>query len=297
MHIHFPDRLKSRWNLFEHRLRERRWASLRGRPETFVMGLQPGLKIRLYGDSELCRLIYLRNFEAAERDFLKRFLRPGDLFIDVGANIGLFTLIAAAHVGPTGRVVAFEPTPVTYSRLLDNVRLNQFANVTCNKLALSDRSERLKLVRSTDGFDAWNSLARPTSGNACSDELIQTIEWDRYAREGNLIGSATMIKIDVEGWESRVIAGGNEVFSREDAPVLQVEFCDAAAEAAGTSCRHLYKYLESFGYRMFCYDFSKRALIEDPLREEYPYVNLMAAKNFDFVNLRLRQFDTTSVAN
>ena len=63
------------------------------------MGLQPGLKIRLYGDSELCRLIYLGSFETAERDFVKRFLRPGDLFVDVGANIGLFTLIAAARVG------------------------------------------------------------------------------------------------------------------------------------------------------------------------------------------------------
>ena len=111
---------------------------------------------------------------------------------------------------------------------------------------------------------------------------------------GNLIGSVTMMKIDVEGWESRVLAGGKEVFAREDAPVLQVEFTDAAAEAAGTSCRQLYEFLESFGYRMFCYDVSKRALIEDPLREEYPYVNLMAAKNIDFVNLRLRQFDTTS---
>ena len=76
---------------------------------TFVMRLQPGLKIRLYGDSELCRLIYLGNFEATERAFLNHFLRPGDVFVDVGANIGLFTLIAAARVGPAGRVVAFEP--------------------------------------------------------------------------------------------------------------------------------------------------------------------------------------------
>ena len=188
------------------------------------------------------------------RIFLNHFLRPGDVFVDVGANIGLFTLIAASRVGPAGRVVAFEPTGVTYTRLVDNVRLNRFSNVNCVNSALSDHSGRLNLARSTDGFDAWNSFAEPTMGNTISYEQVEVIEWDRYARDHNLSGMVTMMKIDVEGWESRVLAGGKEVFARLDAPVLQVEFTDAAAKAAGSSCRSLYEFLESLGYRMFVYD-------------------------------------------
>jgi FkbM family methyltransferase len=188
MRVRVPDRLKFQWQKLKYRWRELRWASLAGRPRTFVMRLQPGLKMRLYGDSELSCLIYYRNFEATERAFVNDFLRPGDVFVDVGSNIGLFTLIAASCVGLRGKVVAFEPTEVTYARLVDNVRLNGFSNVDCVKSALSDRSGQLDLARSTDGFDAWNSFAKPTMGGAISHERVEVIEWDNYAREHNLAG-------------------------------------------------------------------------------------------------------------
>src|SRR5436189_6431842 len=105
----------------------------------FVIRLQPGLKMRLFGDSELCHLIYCRSFEVTERAFLNHFLRPGDVFVDVGANIGLFTLIAASCVGPKGKVVAFEPTTVTYTRLVENIRLNHLYNVSFGNSDLAHR--------------------------------------------------------------------------------------------------------------------------------------------------------------
>jgi FkbM family methyltransferase len=287
MRLRIPDRLRFLGQQLNDRWRELRWAALRGGPHTLVVKLQPGLKMRLYGDSELCRLIYCRHFEAKERAFVNRFLRPGDVFVDVGANIGLFTLIAAACVGPTGKVVAFEPTTMTYARLQDNVRLNQFSNVSCIKLALSDRAGQLDLTRSTGGFDAWNSLAEPTKGRTFSGEQVEVAGWDGYAREHGLIGRVTMMKIDVEGWESRVLAGGKEAFARADAPVLQVEFTEESAAAAGTSCSDLYRTLEGFGYRMFVYDPAKRTLVPDSLRDEYPYINLIAAKEPLFVNARV----------
>ena len=126
--------------------RKLRWMLVAGRNRNFVSGLQPGLKIRLHGDSELCHLIYCRHFEAHEREFLNRFLRPGDVFVDVGANIGLFTLIAAERVGPGGKVLAFEPTAKTFGRLVDNVQLNKLSNVECFKLALSDSQGHLQLL-------------------------------------------------------------------------------------------------------------------------------------------------------
>lgn len=243
--------------------------------------------MRLYADSELSRLIYCEYFEMTERAFLNNFLRVGDVFVDIGANIGLFTLIAAARVGQTGRVVAFEPATPTDERLLDNVRLNNFGNVTCVRAALSDSSGQLELVRSLDGFDAWNSLARPTIGSKFSNEMVDVIAWDQYATQHNLVGAVTMMKIDVEGWEGRVLAGGKEVLARSDAPVLQVEFNDETARAAGSSCRSLYEFLETLGYRIFIYDLCQGSLVPEGLREEYP-ANLIAAKNPDLVIERLR---------
>src|SRR5215510_12901685 len=139
MRIRVPDRLKFYWKYRKDNWRKFRWASVAGRPRTFVTRLQPGVRMRLYGDSELCRLIYCRSFETTERAFLNHCLRPGDVFVDVGANIGLFTLIAASRVGPAGRVVAFEPTGVTYTRLIYNARLNGFSKASCVNAALSDR--------------------------------------------------------------------------------------------------------------------------------------------------------------
>src|SRR5262249_50498938 len=146
MRLRIPDRLKYFFRQRKDDWRRLRWATVAGRPWALVTELQPNIQMRLYGDSELCRLIYCRNFEATERAFANHFLRSGDVFVDVGANIGLFTLIAADRVGPTGKVIAFEPTSTTFDRLLRNVRLNRFSNVQCVKSALSDRSGELDLV-------------------------------------------------------------------------------------------------------------------------------------------------------
>jgi FkbM family methyltransferase len=288
MRIRLPDRLKFYWWLGKQEWRKRRWAAVARRRGTFVTKLQPNLRIRLYGDSELCRLIYCRNFEVTEREFVNHFLRSGDVFVDVGANIGLFTLIAASRVGSTGKVIAFEPTSKTYERLVGNVRLNRLCNVDCVRSALSDHTGELDLVRSADGFDAWNSFAGPTTTQTVSRERVGVIEWDRYAEAHLLSGNVTMMKIDVEGWESRVLAGGREILSRSDSPVLQVEFTDDAAQAAGSSCRALYEFLESLGYHMYIYDADRHSLTQDGLRDRYPYVNLLAVKNFEFVNERVR---------
>jgi FkbM family methyltransferase len=243
--------------------------------------------MKLYADSELCRLIYYRHFESVEREFLNRFLRPGDVFIDVGANVGIYTLIAAIRVGPSGQVIAFEPSTTSYERLVDNVRLNNFPHVSCQKLALSDDEGESILMQSVDGYDAWNSLAKPTMGQSFTNERVCLMPWTKFAREHGLVGSTRMMKIDVEGWEARVLAGGEEIFSRTDAPVLQVEFTGNAAKAACSSCRELYRMLESLNYRMFAYAPERKALRPAGISEVDSNVNLIAAKDPDFVNQRL----------
>ena len=283
-----PARLQWRLQQYRQRRREAWWQAHRGEGRSFLHEVQAGVRLRLHLDSELCYLIYCRHFEATERRFVNAFLRPGDVFVDVGANIGLFTLIAAQRVGREGRVLAFEPTARAFERLNDNVRTNLFANVSSFRTALSDGMGELTLGQSTGGFDAWNSFGLQTLAATVVREPVPTTTWDEVVRQEKLEGTVTMMKIDVEGWESRVLEGGRESLSRPDAPVLQVEFTDDAARSAGSSCRELYGTLEGLGYALYVFDPAQRTLMAEPVRESYPYANLIAAKDPDMVNARLR---------
>ncbi len=281
------DRLQQEWRHYVGRKRKRWWKSRAGKREYVDARIESGIVMRLYRDGKLSELIYCHDFERQERDFLKAFLKPGDLFVDVGANIGLFTLIAAKYVGDRGRVYAFEPCLKTYRHLLANVRLNGLQNVSPQKAALSDETAERHMNVSLRGYDAWNSLARPIDGRNFSTEMVTCITWDDFAQEHDLIGRVTMMKIDVEGWENHVLAGGYQNLSRADAPILQVEFTEQTAESAGSSCAELYRALEELGYQMFMFDKKSKRLIRDPLRDSYPYINLIAAKHPDKVVSRL----------
>jgi FkbM family methyltransferase len=280
------------------RIRRRKvywWESQKGKPGYVDAKIQQGIRMRLHFESELARLIFCDDFERTERDFLNAFLKPGDVFVDVGANIGIFSLIAARRVGKKGRVYAFEPTPETFSRLQDNVKLNRFLNIQCFEQALSDEAGAFRFFISEDGFDAWNSLAQPTRGKPIGTIVTKSDTLDHFVRERNLAGKLAMIKIDVEGWEARVLVGGHETLSRDDAPLLQVEFTDEAAASAGSSCLELYHTLQGLGYELFSYDPEKSRLIEEPLREQYPYANLIASKSKQDVAKRLKQQDPISL--
>jgi FkbM family methyltransferase len=284
-----PDRIKQEWHAYVKHHRLAWWQSQIDKKEYFTFRLQSGIKIYLYFDSILCRGIYCHDFESNERQFLNKFLRQGDLFIDIGANIGLFTLIASYCVGQKGFVYSIEPCSKTYQRLVRNVGLNRMNNVKCAQIALSDHTGQIEMNVSLDGYDAWNSIAQPFSGDAFTMESIKATSLDDFAREHKLMGRVKMIKIDVEGWESHVLSGGYEMLSRTDAPVLQVEFTDQASQSAGTSCQALYHQLEDFGYRMYLYDGTSKRIIPDPIRVSYPYINLLAVKNLDDIHARLNK--------
>lgn len=249
--------------------------------------LQPGVRMQIYFGGELSRFIFQGDFEGEERRFLNAFLRPGDTFVDIGANLGLFSLIAAHLVGPKGRVHAFEPCAKTFERLGRNVDLNRFKNVTLHDLALSDSAGQQEMVMAVDGMDAWNSLAKPYMGGNYTTETITTDTWDDFAEAHGLGSGVTLMKIDVEGWEAPVLAGARRMLSKPDAPVLQVEFTDDAAKAAGHSCADVYRLLEEFGYKLYRYDAAQRQLTHDPLRAEYPYMNLFAIKDLAAVTQRI----------
>ncbi len=286
---HVQHRLQFKWRRYITPKRIEWWNAQTDYKKIMDLQIQPGVKMRLYRDSDLCRLIYRGRFEYSERKFLNAFLRPGDTYIDIGANIGLFSLIAAKLVGKTGKVYAFEPSGQTYQRLLENVNLNCFTHIDCYQLALSDQVSDLNMTTSLDGFDAWNSLGKPTAGSDFATETVKATTWSLFAQENNLVGHVTMMKIDVEGWESYVLSGATEILSRPDAPVLQVEFTEKNCKAANSSCEALYHQLIKLGYQLFTYDPKSKSLVPEALRARYPYLNLIATKKPEQVRARLQQ--------
>ena len=218
MHLHqgtLPERSREEWRAYVKRRRTAWWQQQTSKREYLIFKLQSGLKILLYFDSRLSQEIYCDSFERKERQFLNNFLRQGDIYVDIGANIGLFTLIASHNVGENGQVYSFEPCLKTFQRLVRNVELNRMNNVQCFQIALSDHPGQVEMNVSLDGYDAWNSIAQPTAGNSFTVETVRTVKWDDFAHEHNLMGRVTLMKIDVEGWESHVLSGGHESFSRK----------------------------------------------------------------------------------
>ncbi len=154
-------------------------------------------------------------YEPKTTSYIGQRLRPGHIFVDVGANHGYFTILAAALVGERGRVFAFEPNPPVFRQLEQHVRLNGFEHrVVLVQQALSDTSRdgaRL-FVSQCSGNSGLSSLVPAAStiamGGLSPDHTIpvQTMTFDRWL-EGSGVEHVDLVKIDTEGAEAEVIRG------------------------------------------------------------------------------------------
>ena len=158
--------------------------------------LQDGIQIYVY--------LFGTAWEPDLAAFLRRRLRPGDTFVDVGAHIGCVTALTARLVGPRGTVVAIEPCPVVIPWLQETVTRNELTNVRMVAAAVSDHDHELPLFLGPN----WNlgettTVARPKlreQGRVRAAPLGSLLTREELA-------TARMIKIDVEGGEDRVLAG------------------------------------------------------------------------------------------
>jgi len=155
---------------------------------------------------------------------LQHFLRPGHVFIDVGANVGVFTVKAAKEVGNDGLVIAIEPFIETAMRLSENVLANGYSNVRVRTLCMGRETghARLHLNKGKP-----NSFSLIPNGNAESISVL-SVSLDDLCRWENL-ERLDYLKIDAEGAEAAVLEGGTEAIARFR-PIVQVEvaICDSS---------------------------------------------------------------------
>lgn len=250
-----------------------------GNKDRIPFSLPGGIQIMLEKNNQLSFAIY-QGFEEEELAFVQDFLRLGMGFLDIGANVGLFSLYAAKILKDSAPCIAVEPASKTRQKLEENLGLNHLSQVQILPLAFSDAQGELPLLLAEDGFDAFHSFAQPFMGGQMGQEIVQTQTLDNWSQENpDLAAAIRLIKLDVEGWEVKVLKGAAHWLAKRDAPILLVEFTEANARQAGHSCVELSETLFQLGYTLFRYQANTKTLLPEPPGKTYDYCNLLAIKD------------------
>lgn len=221
----------------------------------FVATTRSRIRLRVFSGSFMDAL-YFDPKQAAESDAALlgeeiAQLKEGDVFIDVGANIGYYSILAGKRVGASGLVLAFEPSIRESARLVENLRLNHCGNVVFVSVALGSapRISELHIAPTHTGLNTFQvaaSSAPAFSGAVtqrvlvpCFDHLVPPMLGERQVR---------LLKIDVEGAEMDVLLGMKDSLRRGLFERILVEITPSFLEKFGHSKAALYELLESSGY-------------------------------------------------
>ena len=203
-------------------------------------------------------------------------LSPGDVFVDIGANIGAFTLPAARTVGKTGRVLAAEASAEVFSYLLRNVAANGHSAVITLNCAICDSSGAIPFYPAPNEKFGMGSLGVQFSGKpiAVPAERLDTV------LEQTGIEHVDVLKIDVEGFEVSVFRGAQKLLTATRPPLILFEFCDwAEARVPNGQVGDAQRVLIDYGYSLWrLTDFLHG---REPLREplQAGFTMLVAARD------------------
>ena len=194
------------------------------------------------------RDVYLYGaYEYVTATVFGRLARPGGVVVDAGAHMGAFTLLAAKRVGPTGRVLAFEPNPAQRERLARNVEANAFGQVDIRAEALSDHTGRGLLHLSGDASRSGNA-SLGAMGDATGVVPVSLVRLDEVTRRLG-VRRVDVIKIDVEGAEAAVLVGASTTIETFR-PAVVFEVNDLLHAADGSSAPAM-ELLRDFGYMLY----------------------------------------------
>jgi FkbM family methyltransferase len=229
----------------------------------------------IWNDFIGAEIYYHGCYEPASVDLVTTLLSPGMVFLDIGAHVGQYTILASGRVTEEGQVHSFEPTPHTFQLLSGNVGMNKLRNVRLNSIALSQTGGAQTLYLSDAMHDGFNSLRPPyqcDSGRTCE---VTCMTLDHYLKM-NRVPRVDLIKMDVEGAECEVLNGAGALLGGENPPLILLEFNPGALGAFGRSCEELRQLLTSNGYDLFVVE--EHALERyTPRPREHSVFNVLAA--------------------
>lgn len=185
-------------------------------------------------------------YEPDTVEFLLKSLKPGDTFVDVGANQGYFSVIASRLVGEKGRVILIEPQKRLQKLIAKNLELNKCVNVKVLQVAISDKKDDQPFYLSPDTNTGSSSLMTTTK-YPLKEQVVES--WtlsDVFEKEK--LNNCSLLKVDVEGWEREVILGSKHLFEQNLVRAIIIEFHPRLLEKRGVFQYEIINFLLGCGY-------------------------------------------------
>lgn len=230
-------------------------------------------------DSESVEVVTTKDFYKSELLAIKKLIKKGDITVDIGANIGMFSVYLSLVVGDRGQVYAFEPVRDTYHRMLENLAINRCENVLPYRQAVSNKVGKSTMNIFPEGYGAWNTFGRPNFGEIkpVGKENVPTTTVEHFCRQ-NKISNIDFLKIDVEGYEKDVLEGAKRMLASNKIKYLSFEISEIPLKGAGRKGRDVFDFLKSFGYSAYEFNPETNKFTGPVLDSDAYYQNYYASK-------------------
>lgn len=230
-----------------------------------------GIKLKAFLSDYLGHLIYFqyRNQELDSYHSLFRLVRENSTCLDIGSNIG-YVGIMMASLAPKGSVVCFEPDPTNFNRLQENIGYNKLENIRVQNFGLGEQSAQKNMF--------INLINR--GGNCIVEEqsevkiIIKRL--DDFLKEEEAMSRIDLVKIDVEGYELKVLQGAKHTLNKYF-PILFIEINDSNLNRYGDTPVEVVQFLKTLGYTSF-----SNSLTREIITEEFDFAN----QHFDLIAIR-----------
>lgn len=239
----------------------------------FKYQLPDGDFIRLYPQGQIAKPLYTGGFEREEVRLFFTFLKPGMHIVDVGANIGLYSIVACKKLKEGERIWAFEPSSENYKRLLKNLTLNK-----CNDLVIpvnlglgNKDNEELSLRRDSGYGDAERyilpdnklpSEELPNIKRKVEEEIVNLTTLDSFMGKINN-SRVDFMKMDTEGYEYFGLQGARQILASNPNMVFMLECTELGTKRAGHAQQDVYDILNEFGFSCFYWDSEQQSWGKD----------------------------------
>lgn len=247
--------------------------------------IMDGQKLFLDKEDSLMLSIKNNDHELTEIKFLKQIIKNGDTVLDLGANIGVYTLIFAKLVGKSGHVFAFEPDPTNFEILSKNVKENKHENVTLVQKAVSEKNDRIKLFVSKRNHASHRIFDSEEKRNSIE---VDVITLDTYFKK--IKNPINFIKMDVEGVEGATLLGASNIIKNSKDLVIMMEYFPKWIRKYGMNPEEILDSLIEKKFKLFNIDQKERKIFPINLKnfvKEYNeqkknYTNVLCVKGKEY---------------
>lgn len=207
----------------------------------------------LENDKYIGQRIALEKYEPYETQLILRQAKSGDVVVDVGANIGYYTVLLADKVGRNGKVYTFEPDKINFKILIKNIEANNLKNVVAVNVAVGGKNGKDFLYKSRENFGDHKLKTPPARGSGTPPleerEIIKVIKLDDYLKDLKI----DLMKIDTQGWEPEVVEGAKKIIER-DKPTIFFEYSPASYDQAKLDGKEMMDFLRKIYLKIWWID-------------------------------------------